>query len=226
MAFRPFSHLLSLIVAIPKSAVEHGGKALVPLLHLLGRKRAFLHGLHRFLVAPHHGVNIFGRARTAFNLKDRNTGFHHPVDKTNGLQVFGTHDVLVVHLKFSAGFLIRYHIFAAALLHAGSTIGRRTLVIEREVALSTHSHAEGTMTEHFDADFLARRAANVFAVDKVGNVAHLFKVEFTCQDDHIGKVGIKAQCLFVGDIELGGKVDFLPDAVAITQHRHIGRNDG
>ena len=82
------------------------------------------------------------------------------------------------------------------------------------------------MTEHFDTDFLARRAANVFAVDKVGNVTHLFEVEFTCQDDHIGKVGIKAQCLFVGDIELGGKVDFLPDAVTITQHRHIGRNDG
>ena len=82
------------------------------------------------------------------------------------------------------------------------------------------------MTEHFDTDFLARRAADVFAVDKVGNVAHLLEVEFACQDDHIGKVGVKAQRLLVGDVELCGEMDFLPDAVAIAQHSYVSRNNG
>ena len=226
VAFGPFAHLLSLVITIPKSAVEHSGKTLVPIFHLLRSESAFLHGLHRFLVAPHHGVNIFGRACTTFNLKDRNTGFHHSVDETDGFEVFGAHDVFVVHFQFSAGFLVRHHIFSAALLHAGPTIGRRPLVVEREVAFATHRHAERAMTEHFDANLFARRAADVFAVDKVGNVAHLLKIEFACQHDHIGKVGVKAQRLLVGDVELCGEMDFLPDAVAIAQHRHIGGDNG
>ena len=48
----PFAQTLALIVAVPESAVEHGGEAFVPCVLLLFGERAVENGGDGFLVAP------------------------------------------------------------------------------------------------------------------------------------------------------------------------------
>ena len=55
--------------------------------------------------------------------------------------------------------------------------------------------------------------------------SHLVHIEFARQHDHVGKLGIEAQSLYVADIKLGGEMDFLSDGIAVGHYRHIARND-
>ena len=55
---------------------------------------------------------------------------------------------------------------------------------------------------------------------------HLLHVQFACQDHHVGKLSVEFQRFGVGDIELGGQMYFLPDAVSILHDGYIAGDDG
>ena len=71
------------------------------------------------------------------------------------------------------------------------------------------------MAEHLYSNLLARRPADVFALDDIGNIAHLLQLQFARQDDDIGIGGIELQGFGIGDVELGGKMHLLTDGTAI-----------
>ena len=82
------------------------------------------------------------------------------------------------------------------------------------------------MAEHLDADLLSRRPADMLFLHLTEDVSHLLHVQLTRQHHDIGKLGIEAQGLDVGDVELGGEVHLLSHAVAIGHHSHIAGDDG
>ena len=53
---------------------------------------------------------------------------------------------------------------------------------------------------------------------------HLLDIQFACQHHHVGKLGIEFQCLDVGDVELGGKVNFNVLLAAIGHDSYVGGN--
>ena len=188
----PLAEPLSQIVAVPEPPVEHGGQPPVPRLHLLGSERALLHGLHGLLVATHHGEDVFCAACPSFDFEHSHAGRHHLVDEPYRFQVFGTHDVFVVHVELYSRFAVTHRIAAAAHLHTLSPVGRPAEVVEREVAFATHGHTQRTVAEHFDAQQLARRPADVLFLDEIVDFGHLFQVQLARQHHHVGKGGVKA----------------------------------
>ena len=222
----PFAQALPQVVAVPEAAVEHAAEALVPSLDLLGRESAVGHGGEGFLVAAHHGIDIFGRAGAPLYLEHADAGLHHAVQEADGLEVLRTHDILVVHVQFDARLAVAHGITAAAHLHTLAAVGRVAQVVEREVALAADGHAQGAVAEHLDAHGAAGGSAEVFADDAAVDLRHLVQVEFARQHHDVGIAGIEAQGLGVGDVELGGEVHLLPDVVAVGQDGHVGGDDG
>ena len=53
----------------------------------------------------------------------------------------------------------------------------------------------------------------------------LLHVQFACQNDYVGELGIELQCLGVGDVELGGKMHLLTNRIGILHDRDVGRDD-
>jgi len=193
----PFTESLPLVITIPETTVEDGSEFLIPLILLLLGKGSVEHGSYRLLITFHYGIYVFRTAGTAFYLEDAHTGIHHAVDEADGLQVLRTHYILVVDFKLVASFVICNSIAAAADLHTLATVGRAVGIGETHVALARYSHAQSTMTEHFDADLLAHRSADVLLLYLLVDVLHLVHVQFTCQYGNIRKACIKLQSLCV-----------------------------
>ena len=63
-------------------------------------------------------------------------------------------------------------------------------------------------------------------MDGLVDMAHLVHIELARQYGHVGKLGVEAQGLDVGDVELGGEVDLQADLPAVAHHGHVGGNDG
>src|SRR5574344_74995 len=95
----PFSQFLPLVVTIPEPAVEDGGETLIPSVLFLFGKGAIQYGGDSLLIAGHHGVYILWASCTSFNLEHPHAGLHHLVDETHRLEVFWTHDILVVYFQ-------------------------------------------------------------------------------------------------------------------------------
>ena len=193
----PFTESLPLVIAVPETTVEYGGEFLIPLILLLLGKGAVEHGSYRLFIAFYDGIYVFRTAGTALNLEDAHTGIHHAVDEADGLQVLRTHYILVVYFKLVAGFIVCNSIAAAADLHTLATVGRAVGISETHVALARYSHAQSTMTEHFDTNLLAHRTADVLLLYLLVDVLHLVHVQFTCQYGNICKACIKLQSLCV-----------------------------
>ena len=82
------------------------------------------------------------------------------------------------------------------------------------------------MTEHLDAHGLSMWTTDILLHYLPVYLRHLVEVQLAGQHHHIGKVGIEAQGLDIGNIELGGEVYLLPYLGAVGHHRHIGGDDG
>ena len=93
------------------------------MVFLLLGERAVEHALDGFLVGLHHGIDIFRSAGAPLNLEHAHAALHHAVDEAHGLQVLGTHDILVVNLQLGARLAVGDEIRAAAYLHAGPAVG-------------------------------------------------------------------------------------------------------
>ena len=210
-----------MVVAVPEATVEDGGQALVPGIFLLLGQGAVYRALYGLAVTAHHGVDILWATGSALNLEHSHSALHHAVDEAYGLEVLGAHDVLVVYLELVAGLVVGDCIRTAAYLYTLATVGRAVGVVQTHVALAADSHAEGTVAEHLDAYELALGSADVLLLYLAIDGCHLVHIEFAGKHHDIGKLGIEAQRLNVGDIELGGEMHLYADAVAIGHHRHI-----
>ena len=172
----PFAHLLSQVVAVPEAAVEHRGEPFVPQVFLLLGEGAVDHTLYGLLVAVHHRVDIFRAAGASLYLEHPHAGPHHLVDEAHGLEVLGAHDVFVVDVELIARLVVGGRVGASADLRTLSAVGRAVGGVQAHVALSAHGHAECAVTEHFDAQGLARGARDAFRVDVLADAGHLFHI--------------------------------------------------
>ena len=222
----PFAEALAEVVAVPEAAVEHGLQAFVPGGHAFGGEGAVEAGLDGLLVTFGHDADVFGPAGASFDLEHAHAGVDHLVHEVDGLEVFGRHDVFVVHLQLDVAVAVAHGVGAAAHLHAGAAVGRGAEFVEAQVAFAGDGHAEGAVAEHLDAHQLSAGAADVFVDDVAVDFLHLFQVELACQDDDVGEAGVEAQGLDIGDVELRGEVDFLSDAVAVVHDGDVGGDDG
>ena len=141
------------------------------------------------------------------------------------LQILGRHDVLVVDLKLDARLLILDLVGAAADLRARATVSALTLLVQAEVALTRDGHTEGAMGEHLDTDGLTSRTDDGLLDDRLMDGSDLIHIQLTCQDHDVGELCVEAQRLDVGDIELGGEVDFDTDTTCVEHRGDVGSDD-
>src|SRR5574344_381340 len=106
----PFAKSLTLVIAVPKSAVEHRGELAVPFVLLLLGDSAFEHTAYSLFICFDDGIYIFGTSGATLDFEHPYSRLHHAVDKPHCLQVFGTHDILVVNLKLVTRFGISHHV--------------------------------------------------------------------------------------------------------------------
>ena len=216
--------MLTLIVAIPKSAVEDGEQLLVPGTLLLIGECAVEHRKNSLVVGLNNSVDIFRSARPTLNLKHSDTSIHHDVHETYGLQVLRRHDVLIVNIKFRARLQVCHLIAPSTYLHTLTTVGTTVGIVKAQIALATNSHTQSTMTEHLYPDKFAMRTTHILFHYLLIYITNLPHVEFTCKHNNISKLGIKLQSLNIGNVQLGGKMNLLPHLTAICHNRHIGSN--
>ena len=100
----PFSQFLPLVIPVPETAVEHPAEAFIPVGYLrfddaAVRIFSVLPCFHSFAITAHNGIDIFRSAGTAFDLQHPHACIQHLIEEMNGLQVFGAHDILVVHIQ-------------------------------------------------------------------------------------------------------------------------------
>ena len=241
----PLAQALPQVVAVPEPSVEDGSEPLVPSVLLRIGEGALDDAADGLLVTLHNGAHILRSSRASLYFKHAHACEHHFVDEADGLEVLGRHDVLVVNLQLNLALLVVEDVgggvvrdeFApavgtaedveapAAHLHAGASVGAVAQLVEAEVALAAHGHAEGAVAEHLDAHEVALRASNLLALDDVVDMANLGEVEFTGQHHHVGKAGVEAEGLGVADVELRAEVHFLPDGVAVAHHSYVAGND-
>ena len=222
----PFAKALAQVIAVPESTVEYFCKALVPRGHLFGAERAVADGVDGLGIAPHSRGHILGAARTSLNLEHAHAGIYHAVEEVNGFQVFGRHDIFVLNVQLVAGLKIGDAVSAPANLGACTPVGTGIHLVEAEVALARHGHAQGAVAEHLDAHRFAFRATDVVALDGVADCAHLVEVELAGKDDHIGPLRVEPHGLGVGDIALGGYVDLHSAAAGIEDGGDVAGNYG
>lgn len=226
IVFVPFAKALSLVVAVPESAVEHRCQALVPFVLLLLGERAVKHALYGLLVAFHHGVDILSAARTALYLEHSYAGLHHAVDEAHRLQVFRAHYIFVVNLQLRSCLLVCHDVRAAAQLHALSAVCRARRVVKTQIALAADGHAQRAVAEHLYADLLARRSADVHLLRLLMYLCHLFHVQLTRQHHNVGKLRVELQRLDVAYVKLCRQVYLLAHLLAVGHHGHVARYHG
>ena len=93
--------------------------------------------------------------------------------------------------------------------------------MQAHVALAADGHAEGTVTEHLDADLFPAWAANVLCLYFTIDLGYLVHIQLACQYYDIGKLGIELQGLDVRDVQLGGEMHLLSHLPAILHHSDI-----
>ena len=81
------------------------------------------------------------------------------------------------------------------------------------------------MAEHLDAYEFAARSCDMLLFYLLVDGANLVHIELACQDHNIGKLGVEAQCLNIGDVELGREVNLHIPLAAIGHHRHVAGDD-
>ena len=185
-----------------------------------------LNGFDSLAVALRDGAHIVGAASAPFNLQHLDTCFHYLVEEANGTEVLGRHDILVVYLQLQVALLVLDDVSAAAQLEAGTAVGRVVVVVEREVAFAADAHTQGSVGKYLHLHQLAFGAADVLVADKLRDFRYLPQRQFAGRDDDVGKPGVVAHCLGVGDIALGGDMHLETYLVGIGDDGHVGGDDG
>ena len=218
----PLAQSLTLIVAVPKAAVEDRSERCVPRVLLLVGERAVEHSRNSLLVAAHHVVDVLCAASAPLYLEDAHARTHHAVDEADGLEVLRRHDILVVNLELVARLVVGDGVRTAAYLHALAAVGRASGVGKTHVALAAHSHAQRTVAEHLDAHQLALRSADVLLLYLLEDVSHLVHVQLARQDNNVGKLSVELQSLGVADVELRREVNLYAHLTAVAHNSHVG----
>ena len=119
----PLAHPGSQIIAVPETAVEDGGQALLQSPAQRSGESAVRHGIGRLPVAGSRHLHIVCAAGPAFNLEHLYARLHEFVQKLHRTEVLGRHQVFVVHCNLVARLQVCKPISPAADLHAGTPVG-------------------------------------------------------------------------------------------------------
>ena len=170
-------------------------------------------------------MDVFRSASASFYLEHSHSGIHHDVHESDSLEVLRRHDILVVHVQLCASLEVGHFVASAAYLYALATVGTAVCIVQAQVALAADCHAERSVAEHFDADEVALRTANILCHNLFVDVAHLPHVEFACKDNDVSELGVELQRLDVRYVELSGEVYLLSHLAAVCHYRHVRCDD-
>ena len=118
----PFAETLTEVVTIPKIAVENLAQAFLVCGGAFGRVGVRLNFGDGIAVNLSGESYILRRTGAAFYLQNFNSGIEDLVEKLNGTQVFGRHNVLVFDGEFFAGFEVGDFVSATANLQTAATV--------------------------------------------------------------------------------------------------------
>ena len=223
--FAPFSKSRPLVIAVPEAPVEDFGK-----FSLQGRCKSvtvspFAYCIGGAAVTGSHLLYIFRTAGPALDFEDRHSAVYDFVHKLNSAEVFGRHNVFVVHEQLIARFQVRDLIAPAADLVAGPTVGGSPVLVQAQVAFAGNRHTQRSVGKHLDFHRTARRPADTFPYNGLVYFLHLMQVEFPCQHHHICKLRVKPQRFDIRNAQLGGNMHFQTYAAGIDYGSHIGCDD-
>ena len=119
----PLPHGTPQVITFPKPTIVHGCQSGFPFLKTVGGVGASFQGIQGLPVTFGSGVYIIRTAATAFNFEYSYSCIGDFVQKIDGAQVFGRHDVFVVHLKLCPTFFVGYDVRTAAILDTSPAIG-------------------------------------------------------------------------------------------------------
>ena len=208
----PFTQSLTQIISVPETTIENPAQPFIPIVHFFHGKFIFQCRIHGFAVTGYHCFYIFRSACTPFNLENTNTGFEHFVQKSNGFQVFGRHDVFVVNFQFNFAVFVLYSVAAATNLVAFSAISRQIFLVQTQVAFTRNSHTKRTVAKHFNPDQFTVFTPDILFHNSFMNFSYLFQVQFARQHHHIGKLSIEFQRVHIGNIRLNRKMNLNANA--------------
>ena len=140
VAFSPFAHLATHIVAVPETAVEDCGKTLFPAGDAFLGIGSVGNRSHSLLITLCDSAHIIGTPPPPFNLQHTDAGLHYLVEEVNGTEVFRRHNIFVVDHQLHIRFEVLDQILATAKLETGAAVGTVVVVVEREIALAAHRH--------------------------------------------------------------------------------------
>ena len=220
----PLAQTLPEIVAVPETAIEHSGKFRIPHGNLIFRKRALYISIYSVVVSLHNVFYIFGSASPALYLEHPHAGIYHLVQEMNGFKVFGRHYILVVYLQFYIRRRISDRIAPTAYLIAAASVCRAIFLVQAQITLPRDSHTQRSVAKHLYLHQIATASAYLLLFDSSVDMIYLVEVQFACKYHHIGKLGIKLQCLYVRNIELCRQMNLHVAFYGIHHSRHIGGN--
>ena len=173
------------------------------------------------LVCLDNSIDIFWSASSSFYFEYPYTGIHQFVDEADSLQVLRTHEVFVVHLYLVARLSIGEDVRTTAYLYALTAVGRAIGIGKTHIALARYCHAQSSVAKHLNAYQLTAWTSDVLLLYLSVYLRHLIHVEFSGQYHHVGKLGIEAQGLDVGDVELSREMHLHALLSAVSHNRYI-----
>ena len=120
----PFAKALAQIVTVPEATVEYCFQPFIPCGNLFIGKRTVQIRTDCLFIALHYRTDILRSTGTPFYFEYPHACIQHLIHKMDGFQVFGRHDILIVHFQFHIRLFITYRVRAAAHLHTGTTVSR------------------------------------------------------------------------------------------------------
>ena len=169
----PFAQRRALVIAVPEAPVEYIGQFLLERRAQLCGEGPVRDGIGRPPVALRGAFYVFRIPRTPLNFEYAHAGSGYLVQELNGTEVFGRHDILVVHFQLRAGLQVGYPVAPAAELVASAPVGRGSVGVQAQVAFARDGHAQGSVDEHFQADRPAGGSADAFLQDGFVDGRHL-----------------------------------------------------
>ena len=119
----PLAHGTPQVITFPKPTIVHGRQSSFPFLKAGWSVSASFQRIQGLPVTFGGGVHIIGTTATTFNFEYSYSGFGHLVQKIDGTQVFGRHDVFVVYLKLCSTLFVGHDVRATAILDTSPAIG-------------------------------------------------------------------------------------------------------
>ena len=218
--------LAEVVAPVPELAVEDSQQLRFPSGDLLRAPRAGGAGLQRLAVHLRDGGDVALRASSALQFEHGDTRLQQLIDHTNGADIFGRHDILVINIHLKARINIRDAVTSAAKLETVPSVSGVVVCCQTHAAFAGNADAKGPVGENLDAHGFAGRPADLLLANGVDDMADTAERQLARQHHHICISGKKAHGRHIADIGLHADVHLQPQLARVGDHRKVCGNHG